>query len=333
MDMRDDLAFDAGLINYFKNSNLSLKELEIAGVALIRYSFNEDYNFAVIKAQPCDPNILGLISDFLLQVDVITSCLVFNENADGYKFSVRSCIREVNASELASYLCEGIGSGGGHYEKAGGFVSKKLYEKHYPTLHPEAYFNNRMNQYFDSFDLIYAADYDIDTSDMKKYSKKKIPIGFVKADEVLPAGTPITIRTLEGDVDMTIEDDLYIMIGIKGEVYPNRRAKFEKSYQVLPDKYVFETYALSADYVPTIKNRNDGSTLHLTDYARACVPTGQVHIHARELTRGVKVFTAWDKSKYMLGKPGDFLAVRCEDRHDIYVVERDIFGKTYEETV
>ena len=31
MDMRDDLAFDAGLINYFKNSNLSLKELEIAG--------------------------------------------------------------------------------------------------------------------------------------------------------------------------------------------------------------------------------------------------------------------------------------------------------------
>ena len=137
MDMRDDLAFDAGLINYFKNSNLSLKELEIAGVALIRYSFNEDYNFAVIKAQPCDPNILGLISDFLLQVDVITSCLVFNENADGYKFSVRSCIREVNASELASYLCEGIGSGGGHYEKAGGFVSKKLYEKHYPTLHPE----------------------------------------------------------------------------------------------------------------------------------------------------------------------------------------------------
>lgn len=84
---------------------------------MIRYSFNEDYNFAVIKAQPCDPNILGLISDFLLQVDVITSCLVFNENADGYKFSVRSCIREVNASELASYLCEGIGSGGGHYEK------------------------------------------------------------------------------------------------------------------------------------------------------------------------------------------------------------------------
>ena len=32
----------------------------------------------------------------------------------------------------------------------------------------------------------------------------------------------------------------------------------------------------------------------------------------------------------MLGKEGDYLAVRCDDRHDIYVVERDIFFKTYD---
>ena len=333
MDMRDDLDFDASLINLLRNSNLSLKELEIAGVALIRYSYNQDYEFAVIKAQPCDPNILGLISDFLLQVDVIKTCLVFNETVDGYKLSVRSCVKEVNASELVSFLTEKIGSGGGHYEKAGGFVSQRLYDECYPTLHPEAYFNNRMTQYFDSFDLIYADTYEIDISDMKKYTKKSIPIGYVKADEVLPVGTPITIRTLEGDVDMVIEEDLYIMIGIKGEVYPNRKVKFEKSYRPLSEKYDFETYVVSADYMPTIKNRADSSTLVLTDYAKVCTPTGQVHIHARQLTRGVKVFTAWDKGKYMLGKPGDYLAVRCEDHHDIYVVERDIFGKTYEETV
>lgn len=43
------------------------------------------------------------------------------------------------------------------------------------------------------------------------------------------------------------------------------------------------------------------------------------------------MFTAWDEEKYMLGKPGDYLAVRSDDKHDIYVVERDIFFKTYEE--
>ena len=333
MDMRDAIEYDKSLLVLFRNSNLSLRELEVAGIAMIRYSYNDDYEFAVIKSQPCDPNILGLISDFLLQVDVIKSCVVFNETNDGFKLSVRSCVKEVNASELVVYLTENIGSGGGHYEKAGGFVSKKLYEERYPTLHAEAYFNNRMTQYFDSFDLIYAEKYDMDVSNMKKYTKKNIPIGYVKTAEVLPVGTPITIRTLEGDMEMKVEEDLYILIGIKGEVYPNRREKFERSYKTLDQKYRFEEMVLSRDYVPTIKNRDDGSTLLITDYARVCVPTGQVHIHAKELKRGVKVFTAWDKERYMLGKAGDYLAVRCEDRHDIYVVERDIFGRTYEESI
>ena len=71
----------------------------------------------------------------------------------------------------------------------------------------------------------------------------------------------------------------------------------------------------------------------MTDYAGACVTTQRTRIYARELDRGVKVFTAWDKEKYMLGKPGDYLAVRCDDLHDIYVVERDIFGKSYDEAI
>lgn len=129
MDMRDSLNFDKNLISLFRNSNISLKELEIAGVAMLRCNYNDDYQFAVIHSQPCDPNVLGLISDFLLQVADVNTCAVYNEDGGGYKFSVRSCIREVNASELANYLAEGIGSGGGHYERAGGYISMKLYEE------------------------------------------------------------------------------------------------------------------------------------------------------------------------------------------------------------
>ncbi|MCM1540246.1 MAG: DHH family phosphoesterase [Blautia sp.] len=331
MDMIDELPVDNSLITLFRNSNISLKELEIAGIALIRYSYNDDYEFAVIKSQPCDPNILGLISDFLLQVDAIKTCVVFNEVNDGYKFSVRSCIREVNASELAAYLAEGMGSGGGHYEKAGGFISLRRYEEKFPTMHAEGYFNNRMTQYFDSFELIYAEDYEADLGTMKPYLKRKIPVGYVKADEILPVGTLITIRTLEGDVDMTVEEDLYIMIGIKGEVYPNRREKFMESYQALGQPYDRRETLSATEYAPTIKNRENGETLTLTDFAKLCVPTGEVHIHARPLDKGVKVFTAWDKNKYMLGRPGDYLAVRSDDHHDIYVVERDIFARSYDE--
>ena len=151
-----------------------------------------------------------------------------------------------------------------------------------------------------------------------------------KADEILPVGTPITIRTLEGDIDMTVEEDLYILIGIKGEVYPNRRKKFLETYSLLDDSYDRTAYIHKAEYAPVIKNRLDGRDMLLSDYAHGCIPTGEVHIHARPLEKGVKVFTAWDKNKYMLGKPGDHLAVRCDDLHDIYVVERDMFARSYD---
>lgn len=330
MDCRDNLNCDMSLIRLFCNSNLTLKELELAGIALIRYIYNDDHKYAIIKAQPCDPNILGIISDFLIQVDEVWTCIVYNEINDGYKLSVRSCIKEVNASELAAFVCEKIGSGGGHIEKAGGFISKKLYEEYYPTLHSEAYFSEKMNEYFDNSQIIYASEYMLDINSMEKYTKKKIPVGFVKAAEVLPVGTPITIRTMEGDVDMTVEEDLYIMIGIKGEVYPSRKEKFERSYRVLKQPYDTQMCGLNAEYVPIIKNRTDGSTEFLTRLAKSCMPAGNTTVYASRIDHIVKVFAEWDREKYMLGKAGDYLVARCEDLHDIYIVEEDVFEKTYD---
>lgn len=330
MDMRDALPCEKSLIKLFRNSNLSLHELEIAGVALIRHIYNDDYHYAIIKSQPCDPNILGLISDFLLQVAEVYTCVVYNEWEEGFKFSVRSCIREVQANELAVFLSEGVGSGGGHHEKAGGFISKLRYEEVYPTLHTEAFFSERLNDYFDNTQIIVAGEYEPDISDMQSYVQKRIPRGYVLATDVLPVGTPITIRTLEGDVDMTVEPELVVMVGIKGEVYPNKRSNFEKNYELTGEPYRMADCAVRTIYQPTIHNRKDGSVLHLTDYAKVCIANGETHIHAKELTGRVKVFTAWDREKYTVGKPGDYLAVRCDDRHDIYVVERDIFFKTYD---
>ena len=82
------------MLTLFSSSYLYLKELELSGIAMIRYNYNADHHFAVIRSQPCDPNILGLISDFLLQVDEINTCVVYNEGVDGYKMSVRSCVKE-----------------------------------------------------------------------------------------------------------------------------------------------------------------------------------------------------------------------------------------------
>lgn len=330
-DAAEELPCAKNVIMYFKNCNISVEELDIASVAMLSYDFNDKYGFAIVKSQPCDPNILGLIADFMLQVDKFDVCVVFNETQDGYKLSVRSCIKEVNASELVQFLTEEIGSGGGHYEKAGGFISRKIFYDKYNIDKLDAYLNDRMVCYYESYEIIHSSEYEADYSTMKKYQKQKFPVGYVKMSEVLPIGTPIMIRTLECDMDLVVEDDLYVLIGIRGEVYPNKAEKFKRAYELLEGEYIFEECAPYNMYVPRVKNRLNGDTLNLAQHAKKCVPSGDVQIYGRPLEKGVKVFVEWDKERYMLGKPGDVLAVRSDDAHDVYIIEGNIFKLTYRE--
>ena len=330
MDMREDVDVDKSLITLFRNSNLSLKELEVAGIALIRYSYNNDYEFAVIKAQPCDPNILGLISDFLLQVDVIKSCVVFNEVDGGYKFSVRSCVREVNASELAAFLAENIGSGGGHYEKAGGFISLKKYEERFPALHTEGYFNNRMLQYFESFELIYAEEQETDISQMKIYARQRVPLGYVKLIEMVPEETDITIRTLDGDISVTVAEDLYAIIGSHGTVKIIGKEEFVHNYEPMTDDHNVYDYIEMPEYIPVIKGHKRGTDVQLTDYAKGCLPVAGELAYAKPLEKATKVFTLHDRNRYQSGKPGDYLVAMGDNHRDIHVMEKEIFLKNYE---
>ena len=128
-----------------------------------------------------------------------------------------------------------------------------------------------------------------------------------------------------------VEDDLIIMIGIKGEVYPSRRNKFENKYKVMNTRYIEDDRIKKPEYLPTVHSRLDGKVTELTEYAYVCQDAGGTHIYAKQSDKILKIFTEWDKEKYMAGKIGDYLAVRSDDLHDMYVVEREIFGMTYEE--
>ena len=133
MELRDNAKVRSGLITKLRNANISIEELEIAGAALLRCDYNEQYRFAVVKAGACDPNVLGLISDMVLEVDSIDVCVVFSILANGVKLSIRSCEESIKANELAAKLCMGIGSGGGHQIKAGGTIQMDMLTKAYET--------------------------------------------------------------------------------------------------------------------------------------------------------------------------------------------------------
>lgn len=130
-EMRDSLVVDRDIMEEMLNSNLSREELEIAGEALTDYYYDSDYRFAVLRTRPCDPNLLGVISDLVNQVSTIDVCIVYHEVAIGYKLSLRSSLRNWEANDMAQIVTEGIGSGGGHTNKAGGFIMKKMFRARY----------------------------------------------------------------------------------------------------------------------------------------------------------------------------------------------------------
>ncbi|MCR5417174.1 MAG: DHH family phosphoesterase [Pseudobutyrivibrio sp.] len=328
LDMRDELKYSPSIVTKFKNSNISQAELRIAGIALLGSEYYADNHYSIVKSDPCDPNVLGIISDMLLEVEDVECCLVYSIHEGGVKISVRSCVKEVKADELAKFICQGVGDGGGHNIKAGGSIRRSLLEKQEMDYTPatiQQFFRTRMKQYFRDNIIIYADKYKADLSTMNVYKKKQIHLGYVKGTDVVPAGTKTIIRTLEGDVNIAIEEDTIIMIGIRGEIYPVNLDKFNSSYKMLDEKYTYP-----GEYAPSIKNIADGMSINILPFAKSCLSTGTGQIYARELTSRTKVFTRWDPERYYLGRPGDYMAVSYNDASDVYIIERDIFGKTYE---
>lgn len=321
-DMRDDCTFDNSLITRYLNTNYSLQELVIAGKALIEYQYHERCRFSVVQAEPCDPNILGMISDLVLEVDVVDTCLVYSILPQGVKLSVRSCTKEVKACEMVQVITHGIGSGGGHLVKAGGFIALDRLPCDIKDL--SRFFIRLLEDYFTNTEIIYARNYTALRDTMQEYEKKPLSLGYVKLTDAVPPGTPINIRTLEGDFDFTAREDVYIILGLIGEIYPIQQSKFEAGYTCTEDAYSF-----TADYCPTIRNSLEGSSVPLLPYARSCVSAGGNRIYAKPLDKRVKIFTAWDEDKYMSGQPGDYLAVRTDDLQDVYVIRQDIFEKSY----
>ena len=334
-DMLEELYVDQVLLRRLNGMNISLEEAKIAGVALLGVEYHQDHNYAILEAQPCDPNILGLISDFFLAVDTVNVCLVFSVLDYGVKFSIRSDYAEVRADELAAYISEKIGSGGGHVNKAGGFIQNELLEQEYKRYAESSdkekaaavtsILRERLHDYFTSVDVIYAGKTKVTSKGMKEYVKMPIKQGYAIPKEFLPIGTKVLVRTLEGDIYLTVEEDTVIMIGIRGEVYPSTQTVFKKNYKKLKGKY-----DLKLEYSPTVRILSTSEIIDLIPVAKMCVSTGGNHILARPLKRRAKVFTKWLKNDYLNGEIGDYLAMKLSDQDDVYIIGKDLFKESYE---
>lgn len=331
-DMRDSLVINKSLINEMSNSNISLDELTITGRAILTYDYCVKNKYLMIKADQCDPIILSVIGDFSMQTIGVDVCISYYTSPQETRFSIRSCVKEVHANEMAECLADGLGGGGGHLTKAGGviFTSKlrSLYNDDTTEVNEliRQEFQKRLDMYFEMYKIIYAKDTILDTSEMKRYEKKPELCGYVKLTDVFPLGTVVEIRTLEGDVNIRLDEDKYLMIGIEGEVYPIKKEKLESSY-----KKVDIPYDRAFEYDPSITDVFSGEKKNVLEYAKTIIGTGNVRIYAKPLDTYIKLFTTWDEEKYYSGKPGDYIAVRDDDPHDIYIINGRLFDQLYKE--
>lgn len=323
-DMRDSLYYDAQLIRKLKNSIITLRELEIAGMALIRNSYNAANHYVMVKAQECDPNILGVISDFALQVDCVNVAIVYTEIQEGIKYSVRSCVREVMANELAMYLSEGIGNGGGHIDRAAGFISRNKYNASYSHLNLDEYFLRRLTEYYQSFEVIDIVDVSQFEDSLKCYKKLPSSIGYIELGQLLPENTPIIVRSSKEDIETVVERDMFLIIDGDGMTYLITLEEFENTYEA-NDK----TFDIPLDYFPTIRVKKDGQYIYLKNHMKQCVVKGEAKIWAKPLTKSVKIFTKAQPDYYTVGQTGDYLVIGKEGTDEVHIIRKEVFDRNY----
>lgn len=349
-ELRDNVIFDDAIIARFKNCNMSLEELEVAGTALLKSDYIEEQRFAIVKAGPCDPNVLGIISDLVLEVDAIDIVVVFCVLQNGVKLSVRSCVREVKASEMAEKICEGVGSGGGHLRKAGGFISVERLTPIYEEFCAENNIQPRMVisddgryerpsdsaiktiierralEYFKDTTIIYGKDKILENLKMEEYTSKLASIGCIPALELAKSGEIIKIRTVDEDRDMDVrvnEDSVLVVYG-GWEIEEYSRKAFEENFTSYPD-CKFENRDLREHVI--VRVNSTGKSIDLSDHMKVCVPKHAHHVMAAEVENKVKLFADKDDAVYISGNKGDMI-VSSEGK--VNIISKEEFDNAFE---
>lgn len=331
-DLRDSLSVSGRVMRILKNSNLSRDDLALASAALTDLSVSDEQRTALVSAQTTDANILGFISDLIMQVDGVDIGVVYSRVPGGIKYSVRTVMREFKASEIAVWLAaNNLGSGGGHTDKAGGYISAQKFAFACPGLTVAEHFSRRIEEYLAAYAVLDCSRGSADIAAVadlaltRTYERVPVNLAYVPCDAFMGGGGgSLHIRMLEGDISIEADADTYLMIGLEGEVYPISRYKFESSYTPSDADVI-----MNFEYPPAVLLREEGKRIELSRLARACEGRGGGEVFAVPLRRGVKLFTCWDSENYLRGEPGDWLTWSENDPMDMYIVTARMFPRLY----
>lgn len=323
--MRDKLfkKYDEVKLNLLQNENITLFEIkDIIGPAYTQLYFCEKFKYCIATVSKCDPNILGIISDQVLEISGNDISIAYCDVGKGYKISVRSCTPKSKANDIASFIT--CGNGGGHNVKAGGFIPKDILIDSDTIM---KYLVNRIECYFTACLTVYHGCL-IDLKDFDIYKKLDIKIKCCHIADVYPIGDLIRIKSLEGDFDLAVMDDLYIMVGVNKEVYYCYKDYLYEHYKV-DNKTFVNIDDSDRQHLEDCVSSLDKDTLPYTDYLMNCYSLHTNWIYAKRLDQRAKVFDGTGYN-YFAGNVGDWLVANPKEPGDYYIISKDIFDKLYE---
>ena len=347
-ETRDELIFDDGIFTLLKNSNLSPKELKQAGASM--QNFDARGQLAVLESVECDPNVLGMIADILIRVENITTAIVFNKIHDydfvdqpNYKFSVRTCVGEVRANELAqmiaSPMVDGvhIGGGGGHRLKSGGRVDAGLFQKYLDNTSQQITFNEYLYRVFDEYSsaarIIYSDNYDFaELSALAGvYETSQYVLGYICTTEITSAGNYLLIRSRYGDIRAKVSPDLYILAGIRGDLACIEGSEFKEKYC---DSDLPLYYAEFSKYdEPRVLIDHSGKKIYLKEMLHSCTlrrPQRVLAVPVSRIGTPVKLMDSkWANADFRFGNVNDYLVINEKNHADISIVEGGRFREMY----
>lgn len=119
---------DENLVQRMLINTMQLADMEAYKMAISDITVIEDFGIACVPME-CPDGLVAMISDFILALNEVNVSVVYTMRENGYKFSCRSELDDVNAGVLLNTVLAGFGgNGGGHSFMAGGFIPVNKHE-------------------------------------------------------------------------------------------------------------------------------------------------------------------------------------------------------------
>lgn len=111
-------------IRRYQAAEIEYSELNAFSDSLRHIEIYNEVGFAYLNFS-CKEGFIATVSDFILDIDLVKFVVVYAHRPNGFKFSVRSELDELDAGKIISEALKGVGSGGGHKTMAGGFADEE----------------------------------------------------------------------------------------------------------------------------------------------------------------------------------------------------------------